>query len=570
LLIRPLFKSYSRSPMAAVREHLGLRLFRWLLLWPMILVVSILSVAFISLYFASTLPSSNQDEVVRWFAAHYPEIQAWYAVTAIVIFWLFFYWPLRVSLRLRIRIRSVLLATLAMLAMPLAAPLVDLLVRIGRHQLMIRYRYYASFVSADLRQYLATAIVALIVAILIDQIAYVTVYLTRSVRAFRLMHSRWRWLQLAGYFLLALPLTGTTMQSGTLADASLLGSLAMHVDYLLPYVLAVGIIRLMKCLNPQDSFVIPTDLIYSLGGLLFAFYLTGRTADVLFIPVPILLGWWLFRRMAIRADDAEIVTTSDRDKSAEFAALVEYRRAQPLVQELRESVEGKLKKAELSVADYQAKMSEAETLLAESAGKLEDSEDRVRERIFGQGPESGPWSNGIAAVKAGILFSTPFQIISLLQVPRSFNDPYFHLQWIASALFSFSFWTILAFLFGYFFHRLRGRDGLEKGLVFSLAVILPTIPQRLLGGEPIFQSAHLAQIFEILAFTLALGLITFDLRTVNFLKARWNDLVTIHGFKKIAGYGSSVVITTIAGLAGPTLKAFLVELLSKTGLKLPL
>jgi len=199
-------------------------------------------------------------------------------------------------------------------------------------------------------------------------------------------------------------------------------------------------------------------------------------------------------------------------------------------------------------------------------GALPGGEQQAEAQIFNYGPGSGPWQNAVMALRAGLVLALPFQFLSLLQFQEDRGDPYVHFQWAATILFSLSFWAILSFLFGYFFHVLRGRDGLQKGLVFFLTIVAPTIPQRLLGQQPVFKGAHLVQMFEIFAFLLILGLFVFDLRSLQRFGFRWKDLVSAHGLTTITGYATSVVITTLASLAGPTLKSAVSILLGKIGL----
>jgi hypothetical protein len=194
-------------------------------------------------------------------------------------------------------------ATFAMLALPLAASLLDLIVRIGRHQLISRYDYYAYFVSTKFPDFIATTVVAFIGASLLDQITYVGIRLSRNPTLLRFFNSPKRFLTFGLFLVLSIPLTGTLNSSVLFEDASALTTLARHIDDLLPYLLALGCILFLRELNRPDVFGFPRKETLRIGALLFAFFLAGRTTNLLFIPVPLLLGWWLFRYFAVRPEN---------------------------------------------------------------------------------------------------------------------------------------------------------------------------------------------------------------------------------------------------------------------------
>jgi len=316
-------------------------------------------------YYVSTTSTWRSTPLEQAFLAHYGFIQLAYVLIAVLVFWLFLYWPLRACLRIRVRIFPVMAATFAMLALPLAASLLDLIVRIGRHQLISRYDYYAYFVSTKFPDVIATTVVAFIGASLLDQITYVGIRLSRNPTLLRFFNSPKRFLTFGLFLVLSIPLTGTLNSSVLFEDASALTTLALHIDDLLPYLLALGCILFLRELNRPDVFGFPRKETLRIGALLFAFFLAGRTTNLLFIPVPLLLGWWLFRYFAVRPENP---SQPAADMVEQIRAFLNYRRSTPILNDLRSAVENKFRKAEISLADYKEKLSEVDGAPASTDG----------------------------------------------------------------------------------------------------------------------------------------------------------------------------------------------------------
>jgi len=560
-LIKPIFRAYNGKTSAVSGEGTGLRLLRWLVFWPLAILLPAPLLAGLFAYYVAIEPSWRETAVAHAFVAHYGVLQVAYAAIALLVFWFYLYWPLRSSLRIRIKLKSVLAAALAMLMLPLAAPLMDLAVRIGRQQLFARYEYYAPFVSGDLRDVIARGVIVIVGAFALYQLSYVEARLWENKRLLRWFSSSKRYIVFSALVLFCIPVG---VKASDFGDTSALFELTWDFDNLLPYLLVVGCILLIRHLGASSKFDFPRSEILQVGALLFAFFLAGRTSNLLFIPIPLLLGWWMFRKFAIQK---EKVFESLKKPSEQIQSFLHYKRTIPVVEDLVSTVENKLRKADISVTDYKSKVSEAEKMRKELDDSVGDGADSISNLIFGCGPGASPWENAATAMRYGLIISAPFQVLSLMRFQEDAGQPYVHLQWIALLMFNLSFWAILSFLFGYFFHVLRGRDGLQKGLVLFTAVVVPTIPQRLLGQQPLFQGAHLVQIFEILAFLLVLGLFVFDLRSLMRHGYQWRDLITAHGLTALTGYATSVVVTTIVSLAGPALKAGISGLLNKVGIQ---
>jgi len=178
-------------------------------------------------------------------------------------------------------------------------------------------------------------------------------------------------------------------------------------------------------------------------------------------------------------------------------------------------------------------------------------EAESRGAVFGNGPEGGPWANALMAVRYGLIISIPFQASTLSKIfaGKTFGD-FPILSVFKDVLFTATFWVLAAFLFGYFFHLIRGRDGFRKALVYSVGIIVPTIPLRLIQAEPLLGQGHVIQMVQIFAYMLVLALVAFDLRTLVNLGYTWRDLISVHGFTTISGYASTIILSVVSSISG--------------------
>jgi hypothetical protein len=216
----------------------------------------------------------------------------------------------------------------------------------------------------------------------------------------------------------------------------------------------------------------------------------------------------------------------------------------------------------MSLAAYREGFAETEQLEAEAQNLMPGGPTVVRRKVFAFGPDPGPWANGRMAALYGLILSLPFEIAALIRLGRGYNS-FPLLDGVRELLFPLSTWVLSAFVFGYFYHQIRGRDGFEKALVFSAALIIPTIPIRMIGGAQVLSAGHLWEIFEIIAFMLLLALLAFDLRLLSRLKYTWRELVGAYGLNSIVAYTGSLAVAAIGIAVQQQLVSFLTDLFKK-------
>jgi len=76
-------------------------------------------------------------------------------------------------------------------------------------------------------------------------------------------------------------------------------------------------------------------------------------------------------------------------------------------------------------------------------------------------------------------------------------------------------WVLIAFVFGYFFHAIRGQNGFQKSLSFIVALTIPTILLRFVMEPEVAARIQLIELVRLTAFVLLLALVAFDLRVLR-------------------------------------------------------
>jgi hypothetical protein len=456
----------------------------------------------------------------------------------LLVLWYPLYWLIRGILGFPVKVRSTISASWGMLLLPVIPAVADASMGFVRRAMVSEWKIYPFFLPEGIANAIWFGIVSILGAALIYEVALIGVRLSQKRAAYRWFRSRKRWLIRGGLILISMPVTYLLGSPGGNLDISRFTALAYSVDDLLPYALLPGIILLLHKQNRGDSFVLSAGSIAA-GALLFSFYLTGRTANLLFIPIPLLMGYYLFKDWSLTAQPAPPLTVTKEIVSR----FVKYKESTSRAESLEGALEKKLGSGDLSLEDFRKKTGESRRAEKDAAAMLHIAAGTTSPEIFAYGPEDGPWKNALVAVRYALVISLPFQAITLMNLlkPREATGFPF-IDVLKALLFSTSTWLLTAFLFGYFFHLIRGRSGFQKALVYSAALVLPTIPMRLIAAQPLGGAGHLLEIGELAGFTLILALVAFDYKNLQKYGKSWRDLLTIYGWTGVAAYGSTILL----------------------------
>lgn len=549
-ILGPTFVAFARSkPRPTTGRRILFQLERWLVFWPLVLVLP--PIMFLKVG-SMAPPGPVQESLSGTNLERWSQILPSGALTtagematvAVVACSFFLYWAYRVLNR-PLRVRAVLGASCASLFLPILPALLESIVDQVRSQVVTTWRYYPTWLPQK------PSNLAWIVIIVWAGVALLMRFGNLAVRRLDYPPSlAWfrrglrRFALLVIFVVASVPLAYFWPNTEHL-QARPLQELGLTVDALLPYALLVGLLVLVRKANQQDSFEIPSEAA-SVCVLVFSFYLAGRTTNFFFIPIPLILGWWVFSRWVLVAKPDLRPRLPYDEMKDQIARLVRHGERMGLVRSRRKALEKKYSEGGLSLTDYNQGFAETEQLEKETQSLLPEGRETARRMVFEWGSGAGPWANARTAALYGLILSLPFEILALRGLETTEVD-FPLLQGALELLFPISTWVLSAFVFGYFYHRIRGRDGFEKALAFSAALIVPTLPMRMIAGEQVFSAGHMWEIFEVVAFMLVLALLAFDLRLLYEVKNTWRELLGVYGVTWIAAYGGSIVVAV--GLA---------------------
>lgn len=153
-----------------------------------------------------------------------------------------------------------------------------------------------------------------------------------------------------------------------------------------------------------------------------------------------------------------------------------YQRATRRAEQLPKALDKVLGEAKIKLEEVTALTLRAENAARDAREALPGGLAAARQAIFGTGNGTGPWANARVSLAYGTALAIPFVTLALFENRDTPIGNFPFLQIANTALFATSTWLTLAFLFGYFFHLIRGRDGLTKAFTVSLALVAATVP----------------------------------------------------------------------------------------------
>ena len=362
---------------------------------------------------------------------------------------------------------------------------------------------------------------------------------------------------LVGIFIITSIPFGT--QSQFREDYFLLSSVIFSISSLLRYALLIGLLTVLKLLSKQYQFNIGWH-IQEVGALLFAFYLAASTANIIFFLPLLVISRYIFLKWVLSVPSSEPIIIGEEPKRLLLDGLLRYKEANQVYSERHRGLIKQVLLEKLELNDWVGKIDEFKAYrderkksllnLLKRFQKSSSNLSQTEQIIFGMGSEVSPWANAMVMVYYGSILSFPFILQPLIQIFRSEQNlaTYPILSAMHKLLFVASSWLLIAFIFGYFFHHIRGKNGLLKGLVYTAALIGPSIILRFLSDEPFLDQSHLGQVSQVIIYVLLLGLL-FDWRTLQKLNYGWRDQFSVYGLVTISlTLAPSVLIPIISSI----------------------
>jgi len=289
----------------------------------------------------------------------------------------------------------------------------------------------------------------------------------------------------------------------------------------LPYTVLAGLAPELKARQADRQLFAGAPISRSVGRLLFAAYVIGPLAlgsvqqtAISLVPF-VIAALWAYPYLVLRGPQAYDVLERQRSQVA-------------------------FESRPTGIADLRQQQGEA---------ALEAKKTRLplgyvtRRAIFAFGPTQSPWENAVLSCRYGLILSTllllAYAPVILEQSDQLVSTPFPVLQVLGVLVLPFyARWLLAAFLLGYFYPHIRGANGLQKGLILALGIVVCTLPGNLLRlgsttGAPMALLWDAGQTFLLLS---VLGMWAFDLNTVRRHGAGWKALLAEYGLSSVAPY----------------------------------
>jgi hypothetical protein len=302
-----------------------------------------------------------------------------------------------------------------------------------------------------------------------------------------------------------------------------------------------------------------------LGRVILVAFAVGFSPSWGFIPISVFISLvffeWILPEKKFASTRAVEQFAKEHQKQA-VSALLDLNRELRLWNSAEVDLQKQIKAGKIKIQEYEAQSKEHEDKSRELTRPefLEGFEETTSVRNlafnFGAGPRHK--DNLRLAIVWGSIFLIPLTLVQgwplvTAEVQNSLPFPFIH---IASRLGVFigQFLAMAVFL-GHFFPYLRGRNGLEKGGWLAGTIVFSLLPAQLIIADSTIDL--MALIFwagTILAYTLLIGLLAFDLRTLSELGLRWNRLTDLYNFRELTFYltgsGAPLFTTIFSVIAG--------------------
>lgn len=299
------------------------------------------------------------------------------------------------------------------------------------------------------------------------------------------------------------------------------------------------------------------------GGLVFGMALAVQPASWLGIAAFVLASMIIWPRVAL-APRAWLAQRLPR-RTEEKTQLSKWVHALERAADLRAAARGsalnaKLGSGEMTPAQWSTHRKALEKARDNAIGAVHlDNKVAVRDLVLGFSPYPDPWTSGKQALLRGLPVMLLLGVLNLSQLsaPRDMSQP--ALFWVANVAQPFVQMAGLAFLFGYFFDRLRGGTGLHKalylGAALSLAEVIFWLPQlsdpRALAGMVWTFSQHFLLLIPI-------GVAGFDYERMRAIERQRFD------WRRFTWFGDPRLLSTGLAASAAALLPMIATLFSES------
>ena len=312
------------------------------------------------------------------------------------------------------------------------------------------------------------------------------------------------------------------------------------------------------------------------GLLLFSFFIVesgfGYGYRWMWIPITIIIAYALAKKYLFAAPEIAVAQLEKngpplRDRQTSIQKIVSFLAYKRYFKDSKKRLDKKLSESEINYSEWKQKVEENKATLDQLRNESMHEGNRLEHIVFSHGIAASPWENALMAVRAGAWLSVLWILVFIRDFRTwNINTVYPLLSWADEFLYNVLVWFIIAFLFGYYYHMLRGRNGIEKAWWLSLIIIVARIGPAVIFADspPIegspgwglesliaqFKKWEIWELFiwgvKVLVYCLLLGFFAFDYRIIRKNGFGWPEIVLMYNLVILSTYGS----TLLAALAG--------------------
>jgi len=353
---------------------------------------------------------------------------------------------------------------------------------------------------------------------------------------------------------------------------SLFGLVA-HADQMFAFILSLALVLLLRedaCADSVNSiFGWP---VMEAGIVLFAVFMINSSTSWLFIPVPFLVGLivartWLFQPESEIMKIQAAVAQMGQEREKMIKDILDESKARYSYKKIESALNKKIEAAEITGKQYEARIAKYKQHFGDRLSLEKYPNGLTSKKIAFAVGEKTPWSNTRQMLALGALLALLPLLIALYEYlpSSSVSYPYPLADLLVFLLSATASWMLYAFFFGYFYIHLRGNNGLTKGLVLFVGLVIPFAAYRLLSAQTLQEMRpFLLWATQIFLFTTMLGLLGVEYRLIRQHGYQMRDLLAAHNLPALSVYVSTVIaalaptiIAAVTGRLGDVVEFFL-------------
>ena len=359
---------------------------------------------------------------------------------------------------------------------------------------------------------------------------------------------------------LALPIAGTRTSELRLQN---MFSLVAYADQMFAFILALGLVLLLR----EDDCADSTNPIFGpplmeAGIVLFAVFMINSSTSWLFIPIPFLAGLivartWLFQPESEAMKIQAAIAQSGKEREKMIKDILDESQARYSYKKIESSLNKKIEAAEITGKQYEKRIAAYRQHFGDRLSLENYPYGLTSKKIAFAVGENTPWSNTRQMLGLGAFLALLPLLVTLYEYlpSSSVAYPYPLADLLVFLLSASASWMLYAFFFGYFYIHLRGNNGLTKGLVLFVGLVIPFAAYRLLSAQTLQEMRpFLLWAAQIFLFCTMLGLLGVEYRLIRQHDYRMRDLLAAHNLPALSVYISTVIAalapTVIAALTG--------------------